>query len=578
MAVLLSVAILETAHLRTQRNQTLEAATERADDLALVLRGYLQRSISLAETSLRQLAVHARRAGGSAGGHDEWDPMLTAAGAVLPGHGSISVTDADGIIRHSTLKSIVGESRRDYLLFRKLATGSASDLVVDLPLQSRSDPERYIIPIGVRLEKRDGTFDGVVVATLEPDDDRSFYRTVNVGRLGSVSVLHSEGPVIVREPAEDPSGERAEARLILDAVNGRSAGVIDGPLEAGGPPTITAFRTVATPSLVVAVSLDKNEVLAGWRHQARTSALAFAALSLTLTGLISVLFRQMDARARAEANLAEVQRLESERLREANERLAEALDREQRARREVEEASYLKDEFLMTVSHELRTPLTAIHGWVQMLSTQAVGDQERSRALAAVERNARAQTRLVDDLLDVSRAISGKLRIEPRPVHVDEIIASALEAFDAAIAAKSLMLERRIEPNLPVLHADPDRLQQVIWNLLSNAVKFTPPDGTMRIAAQQRGNAIEIEVSDSGAGIAADFLPHVFERFRQGEVGTRRRFGGLGLGLAIVRHIVELHGGTVRASSQGEGCGATFTVTLPLTEQPSRGNSPTTTS
>jgi signal transduction histidine kinase len=578
VAVLLSVAILETAHLRTQRNQTLEAATERADDLALVLRGYLQRSISLAETSLRQLAIHAQRAGGSAGGLDEWEPMLTAAGAVLPGRGSISVVDADGIIRHSTLKPIVGESRRDYLLFRNLATGSASDVVVDLPLQSRSDAERYVIPIGVRLEKRDGTFDGVVVATLAPDDDRGFYRTVNVGRLGSVSVLHSEGAVIVREPAEDPNGERAEARVILETAHGRSAGVIDAPLEAGGPPTITAFRTVATPPLVVAVSLDKNEVLAAWRHQARTSALAFAALSLTLTGLISVLFRQMDARARAEAHLAEVQRLESERLREANERLAEALEREQRARHEVEEASYLKDEFLMTVSHELRTPLTAIHGWVHMLSTQAVGDQERSRALAAVERNARAQTRLVDDLLDVSRAISGKLRIEPRPVQVDEIIASALEAFDAAIAAKSLMLERRIEPNLPVLHADPDRLQQVIWNLLSNAVKFTPPDGTMRIAAHRRGNAIEIEVSDSGAGISADFLPHVFERFRQGEVGTRRRFGGLGLGLAIVRHIVELHGGTVRASSQGEGSGATFTVTLPLTELRSRGNSPTTTS
>jgi signal transduction histidine kinase len=341
---------------------------------------------------------------------------------------------------------------------------------------------------------------------------------------------------------------------------------------------ITAFRTVATPPLVVAVSLDKSEVLAAWRHQARTSALAFAALSLTLTGLISVLFRQMDARARAEANLAEVRRLESERLREANERLAEALEREQRARHEVEAASYLKDEFLMTVSHELRTPLTAIHGWVQMLSTQAVDDEERRRGLAAVERNARAQTRLVDDLLDVSRAISGKLRIEPRPVRVDEIIASALEAFDAAIAAKSLLLERLIEPNLPVLHADPDRLQQVIWNLLSNAVKFTPADGTVRIAARRRGHAIEIEVSDSGAGIPADFLPHAFERFRQGEAGTRRRFGGLGLGLAIVRHIVELHGGTVCASSEGEGRGATFTVTLPLTELSFPGSSPTTTS
>jgi signal transduction histidine kinase len=389
---------------------------------------------------------------------------------------------------------------------------------------------------------------------------------VNVGRFGSVSVLHSEGVVIIREPsAVDPSDEREESQAILKAARTRSSGVMDGPMDAGGQPAITAFRTVATPPLVVAVSLDRTEVLASWRHQARTSALAFAALALTLTGLISVLFRQMDARARAEVDLAEVQRLESARLREANDRLAEALDREQRARHEVEEASYLKDEFLMTVSHELRTPLTAIHGWVHMLGTQAVATEERSRALAAIERNARAQTRLVDDLLDVSRAITGKLRIEPRPVSVNEILDSALDSFDAAIAAKSLMLVRSVEPDLPVLHADPDRLQQVVWNLLSNAVKFTPPDGTVRIAARRHGNAIAIEVSDTGAGIPTDFQPHVFERFRQGEAGTRRRYGGLGLGLAIVRHIVELHGGTVQAASDGEGRGATFTVTLPLT-------------
>ena len=565
-AVLLSVAVLETAHLRNQRNETLDSAAERADDLALVLREYLQRSIALAETSLRQLAIQSPRIGGAGAPSDEWDPMLAAAGAVLPGRGSISVVDAGGIIRHTTQKLILGESRRDYLIFRELATGTARDVMVDLPFPSRSDPKSYVIPIGVRLEKRDGSFDGIIVATLVPDDDRGFFRTVNVGRFGSVSVLHSEGAVIIREPSEvDSSGEQARSHAILEAARSRGSDVIRGPIEPGGLPAITAFRTLATPPLVVAVSLDEAEVLAAWRHQARTSALAFAALTLTLTGLISVLFRQIGARARAEADLAEVQRLESARLRDANDRLAEALEREQRARHEVEEASYLKDEFLMTVSHELRTPLTAIHGWVHMLGTQAVGEEERSRALAAVERNARAQTRLVDDLLDVSRAITGKLRIEPRPIHVNEILDGALEAFDAAIAAKSLMLVRNVEPALPVLHADPDRLQQVVWNLLSNAVKFTPTDGTVRIAARRSGNSIEIEVSDTGAGIPADFLPHVFERFRQGEAGTRRRYGGLGLGLAIVRHIVELHGGTVSAASEGEGRGATFTVAIPLT-------------
>jgi signal transduction histidine kinase len=279
--------------------------------------------------------------------------------------------------------------------------------------------------------------------------------------------------------------------------------------------------------------------------------------------IVAALFRVVDARERAERELADMQHVEAERLRVANEQLADALEREQKARREVEAASYMKDEFLMTVSHELRTPLTAIYGWARVLGTREMPRDEQARAIAAIERNSYAQTRLIDDLLDVSRAISGKLRLEARPVNVEEVVRAAVETVNPALIAKGLRFEASYEPDLPSIVADPDRLQQIVWNLLSNAIKFTPEGGTITLRVAAGDRAIEIAVTDSGAGIAPDFLPHVFERFRQGETGTRRRYGGLGLGLAIVRHLVELHGGTALAESPGEGLGSTFRIRLP---------------
>ena len=318
------------------------------------------------------------------------------------------------------------------------------------------------------------------------------------------------------------------------------------------------------------MSLNRDEILADWRHQRRTATIAFASLTLTLAGIVFGLFRQMSARTRIERELREVQQLESIRLRDANERLEGALAREQQARRESEEASYLKDEFLMTVSHELRTPLTAIFGWVRMLSTGSVPANERGLALAAVERNARAQTRLIEDLLDVSRAISGKLRIDARGIELKNVVEAAIETVRPALQAKRIRFQSSIDPALPQILADPDRVQQIVWNLLSNAIKFTPEEGTVQIRVTRADASVVIEVSDSGAGIPAAFVPHVFERFRQAEGGTRRKHGGLGLGLAIVRHLTELHGGSVSAESPGEGQGAVFRVQLPLRAVPDR--------
>jgi signal transduction histidine kinase/ActR/RegA family two-component response regulator len=230
---------------------------------------------------------------------------------------------------------------------------------------------------------------------------------------------------------------------------------------------------------------------------------------------------------------------------------------------EAEEANRIKDEFLTTMSHELRTPMTAILGWARLLRTNNFGEEDTVRALETVERNARAQTKLIDDLLDISRIITGKLRLDVRLVDLSSIIETAVEATRPTAEAKSIRIQTLIDPKAGPISGDTDRLQQVIWNLLTNAIKFTPGGGRVQVRLERVESHVEITVSDTGKGISAEFLPHVFDRFRQADGTTTRVHGGLGLGLSIVRQLVELHGGTVHAESEGEGHGATFVVQLP---------------
>jgi signal transduction histidine kinase/ActR/RegA family two-component response regulator len=246
----------------------------------------------------------------------------------------------------------------------------------------------------------------------------------------------------------------------------------------------------------------------------------------------------------------------------------EAMERAQEANRRSELASRSKDEFLGVVSHELRTPLNAVLGWSQLLRGACGGDPAMvTKGLRVIDKNARAQAKLIEDILDVSRIITGKLRLEPRPIELDTVIRAALEVVRPAADAKAIHLSSALECRAPV-SGDPDRLQQVAWNLLANAVKFTPEGGKVSIRlTRDRGSAV-MTVTDSGRGIEPDVLQHVFERFWQADSSSTRRHGGLGLGLAIVRHLVELHGGTVRAESRGAGHGAVFTVVVPVREDP----------
>ena len=231
---------------------------------------------------------------------------------------------------------------------------------------------------------------------------------------------------------------------------------------------------------------------------------------------------------------------------------------------QAEESSRLKEEFLATISHELRTPLSAILGWTRMLRLGQLSADDHAKALDTIERNARAQAQLIDDLLDVSRIITGKLRMDVRPSDPNGFIDAAVEAVRPAAEAKGVRVQKVMDTGAVSIPGDPVRLQQVVWNLLSNAIKFTPRGGRVQIRSERVNSHLEIVVSDTGQGIPPDFLPHVFDRFRQADQKTSRQHGGMGLGLAIVRHLVELHGGTVQAESAGPGQGATFTVQLPI--------------
>ncbi|HEX8145716.1 MAG TPA: PAS domain S-box protein [Pyrinomonadaceae bacterium] len=239
------------------------------------------------------------------------------------------------------------------------------------------------------------------------------------------------------------------------------------------------------------------------------------------------------------------------------------LEREKTLRAEAEQANRLKDEFLATVSHELRTPLTAIIGWAHMLETGGIDQKTARHAVAVIRRNALQQRQIVEDILDVSRVITGKLRLESERVELTPVVQAALDTIAPAAEAKGLRLRSSLDPEAAVT-GDVARLQQVVWNLLANAVKFTPAGGEVRARVERLLTHVRVEVSDTGQGIAPEFLPYAFDRFRQADMGTTRQHGGLGLGLAIVRHLVEAHGGSVRAYSAGEGLGSTFTVDLPL--------------
>ena len=384
------------------------------------------------------------------------------------------------------------------------------------------------------------------------------------------------------EASPAPEGTTTDASRVMVSLGHHTSGVRDGTLVVRHDLAAVQRRLKRQALIVLGLLLITAAV--AMAMSSRLQALVSEPL-LALSRTASEVSSRGDYSLRAERRtedevgtltdafnrMLERIQLREEELSKANEELRREVGERRRAEQEraellvrEREANRLKDEFLATLSHELRTPLNAILGWTKLLRSNAVPPGGQDRALEKVERNAAAQARLVDDLLEISRITTGKLRLEVRPFDLVALANTAIDSIKPSAEARGVSIERRFESLSLPTGGDPDRLQQVIWNLMSNAVKFTPADGVVSIAIRRLGRHDEIAVSDTGIGIEPSFLPDVFETFRQADASSTRAHGGLGLGLSIVKHLVEMHAGTVRAHSDGRGTGATFTVTLPV--------------
>ena len=322
--------------------------------------------------------------------------------------------------------------------------------------------------------------------------------------------------------------------------------------------TSVTYFAGASAAAIIAILIDRTSFYA-----VVTTAPIILIICFTYQTYLKNIEASLKQTEAARLHVEELSRYISE-LQRSEEARGQLLGRAERARSEAEAANRIKDEFLATLSHELRTPLTSLLGWSSVLREARRDEKVLAQGLEAIDRNAKVQAQLIDDLLDVSRIVSGKLNLEVRPLDIASVARAAINVVQPAADAKNISLDYYAEPGMGAISADSARLHQIIWNLLSNAVKFTPPGGKICVRVEQDDADARVTVKDTGQGIDPEFLPRVFDRFRQADSSTTRSFGGLGLGLAIVRHLVELHGGTVSAQSDGVGKGATFTATFPL--------------
>jgi PAS domain S-box-containing protein len=479
-----------------------------------------------------------------------------------------SEDDAALLVREMTRSGFDPQVRRvenERQLVAALEEGGWEAVVTDYALPG-TDGRRMLRVLGER------GFNGPVIAVSGSLEEEQLVQAMRAGAHDFIQKgrLARLGPALWREL--DEAAER-QARVSAEREIGRTEALLRGVLE-NMPVMLVAFGAEA-------------EVLV-WNRECERVTGYLRSQIVGRPGAIQNLFPDADERARLLAEWGrgrEYREWEmSLRARDGTARVvswssvsatyavpgwaswAVGLDITQRRSMEADlrEANRMKDEFLATLSHELRTPLTAILGWVHLLRARRLDGAMTERAIEVIDRNAKAQAQLIADILDVSRIVTGKFRLEPRSVLVPPVLDAALDAVRPAAEAKRIRLQAHIEGSVGPIVADPDRVQQVIWNLLSNAVKFTPDGGRVDLRVRRAGARVEIVVEDSGTGIEPELLPHVFDRFRQGDSSSTRAHGGLGLGLAIVRHIVELHGGTVGVESAGRECGSRFTVAFPV--------------
>jgi PAS domain S-box-containing protein len=435
-----------------------------------------------------------------------------------------------------------------------LRTGYVQGLANHTVLISRDGRERPIADSASPIRSDDGTVLGVVVVFHDASEQRRAEMAIAQHRQWLQTTLESIGDAVI---ATDRQGRVAFMNRVAEALTGWSASA------AHERPCDEVFRIVNEQTRAP-VQSPVARVLA----EGAVVGLANHTLLLARDGHERPID---DSGAPIRDELGEVAGVVLV-FRDVTERRAAAaqreklLESERAARAEAERASRIKDDFVATASHELRTPLNAILGWTEVLRSSAGDPAMIERAIEVIGRNTRVQAQLVSDLLDISRIVSGKLRLDVESVDLGAVIRDALQTVQHSVQAKALKVHTKIDAQVPRVLGDRDRLQQIVFNLLGNAVKFTPERGEVRVSLRRDTDRAELVVSDTGVGIASDLLPHIFDRFRQSDAPTTRRFGGLGLGLSIVKQLVELHGGTVSAESAGEGRGATLTVRLPFSD------------
>lgn len=482
----------------------------------------------------------------------------------------ILLADADGRVIDGVPDADDGNASSNGMNWARAVAQAKQTIVSNMIRLSDSAPPSVVIAVPVVRNAQVKLVLGARVATRALGETLQRQQTPPDG---AVALFGGDFRMLARS--------RDESTLVGSAANPQVTALAQRSTEGSfrtvsreGRATYAAFSRSPRTGLSVALGLPAEQVDGPIRRILWMLAGAWIVV-LALGAGLGLLLGNVIVRALSSATSAAVALGRGESIGLPGSRIAEinalaaglrrASDTLQARNRERDEASRLKDEFLMTVSHELRTPLTAICGWARMLSTGQMHDDQRPRAVEAIERNAASLQQLVEDLLDVSRIVTGKLRIEVTDVGVADVVARALDTVRPAADAKGIKVRMNVEPDAAVICGDAGRLQQVVWNLLSNAVRFTPQNGRIDVDCRRSGDNVELTVRDSGVGIDPEFLPHVFERFRQGTRGTMRAHGGLGLGLSIVRHLVELHGGTVTGENNTPPPGATFRVTLPMT-------------
>ena len=583
VVTLVNAAAGRTEAIAAARAQNLQQARNTAQTLDEYLGGVRAnvRLVALAPWTARFLADPADRSLAA-------EVRLSLRQArITQGFDTLYITDSSGLVKLASDDRFLG---RLYIAAPGVRAALAGNAGFDEP---RLDPldGRIVIRASAPVRDGEGRIVGTAVGRISlAAIDRIISGDTSFAGRGELGVLWDADGIRLSHPTRPALRFRSFEPLPPDTLDRVAAEGRFGPhtreLVSGGPslPGIhersrwLLFDAAANPFLRVVsggrayhaaivplrderwlygVFSPEDAILAAVQAQARRNLLLAG-----LTALVAAAAAFLAARWVA-GPLRQRVAQQTAALRASEEELRALYEREQEARRRAEEANRLKDEFLSTVSHELRTPLNAILGWTWLLGSGKLDAEGSHRARVTIEHNARAQGQIIEDLLDVSRIITGKLRLQIEPVDLVQVVAAALESIRPAADAKEICIARCFDA-APRIPGDPQRLQQVVWNLLSNAVKFTPRGGRVEVHVGRQDSHVELRVADTGMGIRPDFLAHVFDRFRQADSSTTRTHGGLGLGLAIVRHLVELHGGTVAAQSDGDGRGASFVVSLPV--------------